>query len=103
MYAIFVTGGKQYRVEAGQTVRVEKLVAEDGAEVVFDTVLGVSKDGQFTVGAPYVAGAKVVATVKRNAKGPKIMVFKYKNKVQFRKRQGHRQPFTELVISKIEA
>jgi large subunit ribosomal protein L21 len=103
MYAIVVTGGKQYRVEEGQSIRVEKINAADGAEVVLDQVLAVSKDGQLTVGSPTVAGAKVVATVKRTAKGPKIQILKFKHKVNYRKRQGHRQPFTELVISKIEA
>lgn len=103
MYAIVQTGGKQYRIEEGQTIRVEKLAVEDGAEVVLDQVLAVNKDGQFTFGSPFVAGAKVVATAKRTAKGPKIEIFKYKSKVNYRRRQGHRQPFTELVINKIEA
>lgn len=102
-YAIIETGGKQYRVQAGETVRIEKLVAGEGDTVVLDKVLAVSKDGQLTVGAPYVAGAKVTASVKAQGKAPKIIVFKYHNKTNYRRKTGHRQPFTAVTIQSIEA
>ena len=102
-YAIIETGGKQYRVQAGETIRIEKLEANEGESVAFDKVLMVSKDGQLTVGAPLVAGAKVTGTVKAQGKAPKIIVFKYHNKVNYRRKTGHRQPFTAVTISAIEA
>jgi large subunit ribosomal protein L21 len=102
-YAIIETGGKQYRVQPGETIRIEKLAASEGDSIVLDKVLAVSKDGQLTVGAPYVAGAKVVATVKAQGKAPKIIVFKYHNKTNYRRKTGHRQPFTAVTIEKIEA
>lgn len=101
-YAIVETGGKQYRVEAGETVRIEKLTANEGETVVLDKVLVVSKDGKLTVGAPYVTGAKVTGTVKAQGKAPKIIVFKYHAKVNYRRKTGHRQPFTALTIESIE-
>ncbi|MCR4398097.1 MAG: 50S ribosomal protein L21 [Firmicutes bacterium] len=102
MYAILETGGKQYRVSEGERMRVEKLDAPVGGEVEFDRVLYVEKaDGQALVGTPLVAGAKVVATVERQGKGRKILVFHYRHKVNYRKRYGHRQPFTQLVVRKI--
>lgn len=102
MYAIIETGGKQYRVAPGDTIRVEKLNVEAGDTVTLDKVLAVSKEGGLAVGAPYVEGAKVVAKVAGQGKAKKIFVFKYKNKVNYRRRQGHRQPFTQLVIESIE-
>jgi large subunit ribosomal protein L21 len=102
-YAIIETGGKQYRVQPGETVRIEKLAAGEGATVAFDKVLVVNTDGNLTVGAPYVTGAKVTATVKAQGKAPKIIVFKYHNKVNYRRKTGHRQPFTAVTIEKIEA
>lgn len=103
MYAIVETGGKQYRVAPGDVVRVEKLDAEVGSQVVLDKVLVVSKDNSLTVGTPVVAGARVVAKVLEQDRAPKILVFKYKAKVNYRRRYGHRQPFTKLSIEKIEA
>ena len=97
MKAIFVTGGKQYIVEEGQELYVEKLDAEEGKEVVFDEVLYV--DGK--VGTPTVKGAKVVAKVLKNGKGKKILVFKYKPKKKYRRTQGHRQPYTKILIKSI--
>lgn len=97
MKAIFVTGGKQYMVEEGQEIYVEKLNQEVDAEVVFDEVLYV--DGK--VGTPTVKGAKVVAKVLKNGKQKKILVFKYKPKKKYRKTQGHRQPYTKLLIKSI--
>lgn len=101
MYAIIVTGGKQFKVAEGDTIYVEKLDVEDGAAVTFDNVLVVEKDGNVTVGAPSVAGASVSGSVVKTGKGKKIMVFKYKSKKGYRRRQGHRQPFTKVTINKI--
>lgn len=101
MYAIVKTGGKQYCVEEGKKISVEKLDAEVGAEVVFDQVLLVAGD-DVKVGAPVVAGAKVVAKVLEQGKGKKIRIFKYKAKSNYRRRQGHRQPFTKVEVTKIE-
>ena len=103
MYAIIKTGGKQYRVSEGEAVQIEKLNAEVGAEVVFEEVLTVVNDADVKIGAPVVEGAKVTAKVVEQGKADKIFVFKYKAKVNYRKRQGHRQPFTTVEITKIEA
>ena len=103
MYAIIQTGGKQYKVAEGDTVLVEKLEAAEGDVVTFDQVLTVVKDSDVVVGKPVVDGAKVTAKVESQGKGKKILVFKYKAKSNYRKRQGHRQPFTKVVIEKIEA
>ena len=97
MKAIFVTGGKQYMVEEGQELYVEKLPQEVDAEVVFDEVLYV--DGK--VGTPTVKGAKVVAKVLKHGKQKKILVFKYKPKKKYRRTQGHRQPYTKILIKSI--
>jgi large subunit ribosomal protein L21 len=98
MKAIFVTGGKQYLVDEGTELYVEKLNNEVNTEVVFDEVLYV--DGK--VGNPYVKGAKVTAEVLKHGKQKKIIVFKYKPKKKYRKTQGHRQPYTKIIIKKIE-
>ncbi len=103
MYAIIKTGGKQYKVAEGDVILVEKLSAEEGASVVFDEVLTVVNDGDVKVGKPLVEGAKVTAKVEAQGKGKKIRVFKYKAKSNYRKRQGHRQPYTKVTIEKIEA
>lgn len=103
MYAIIETGGKQYRVEEGDTLFVEKLNANEEETVVLDKVLAVSKDGQLTVGSPMVEGAKVEAKVLKQGKGKKVIIFKYKPKKDYRKKRGHRQPYTKLVIEKINA
>lgn len=102
-YAIVEAGGKQYRVQPGDTLRVEKLKAGEGETVVFDKVLAVSKDGKLTVGAPYVSGAKVTCSVKAQGKAPKIIIFKYHNKTNYRRKTGHRQPFTAVTVNAIEA
>lgn len=99
MKAIFVTGGKQYIVSEGEEIYVEKLDTEAGKNVVFDEVLYV--DGK--VGNPTVKGAKVEAEVLKHGKQKKIIVFKYKAKKKYRKKQGHRQPYTKLKITKIGA
>nr|WP_092068684.1 50S ribosomal protein L21 [Dendrosporobacter quercicolus]NSL47189.1 50S ribosomal protein L21 [Dendrosporobacter quercicolus DSM 1736]SDL79800.1 large subunit ribosomal protein L21 [Dendrosporobacter quercicolus] len=103
MYAIIETGGKQYRVTEGDVVTVEKIEAGEGETVEFDRVLTVVKDGSVVLGKPVVTGAKVTAKVVAQGKAKKILVFKYKAKSNYRRRQGHRQPFTKLVIEKIEA
>ena len=102
MYAIIQTGGKQYRVSEGDVLSVEKLPVAEGEEVVFDQVLTVVADGDVKIGKPVVEGAKVTAKVVEHGKGKKILIFKYKAKSNYRKRQGHRQPYTKVEISKIE-
>lgn len=103
MYAIIETGGKQFKVQEGDVLNVELLAAEVGSTVVIDRVLMVNKDGKVQVGNPTVAGAKVSLKVEEHGKGKKIVVFKYKSKKNYRKKQGHRQPFTKVVVEKIEA
>ena len=101
MYAIIKTGGKQYRVQEGDNIFVEKLDADVDSNVVFDQVLAVVNDGDVKVGAPVVEGAKVTAKVLAQGKEKKILVFKYKAKSNYRRRQGHRQPYTKVEIGKI--
>lgn len=101
MYAIIETGGKQYRVQEGDTLFIEKLDVNAGDSIAFDKVLAVSKDGSVSFGSPVVAGATVKATVVENGKGKKVVIFKYKRKKDFRKKQGHRQPFTKVKIESI--
>lgn len=103
MYAIIKTGGKQYKVAEGEVIYVEKLDAEAGDAVTFDEVLAVVADGDVKVGKPVVAGARVTGKVEAQGKEKKILVFKYKAKSNYRRRQGHRQPYTKVVIEKIEA
>jgi large subunit ribosomal protein L21 len=103
MYAIIQTGGKQYRVAEGDKIFVEKLASEVDSEVVFNDVLAVVNDGDVKVGSPVVEGAKVTAKVLEQGKEKKVLIFKYKSKANYRRRQGHRQPFTKVVIEKIEA
>ncbi len=100
-YAIIETGGKQYKVTEGQTIQVERLEAEEGGTVQLDKVLLLTDGDNITVGKPLIEGARVMATVKKNGKGKKIIVFKYKAKVRYRRKNGHRQQFTSLVIDKI--
>jgi large subunit ribosomal protein L21 len=101
MYAVIKTGGKQYRVTEGQTLKVEKLEVEEGASVEFDTVLMIADGGQVKVGAPYVEGARVSATVKSQGRGPKVRIVKFRRRKHYRKTQGHRQSYTELRIGGI--
>ena len=102
MFAIFVTGGKQYKVAEGDVVFVEKLGIAEGESVTFDKVLAVGGEA-LSVGTPYVAGATVVATVLKNGKSMKIDVIKYKSKKNEKKKIGHRQDYTKIQIAKIEA
>lgn len=101
MYAIIETGGKQVKVEVGATVYVEKLAANEGDEVVFDKVLLVGGE-KAKVGAPYVEGATVKGRITKNGKERKIVVFKYKSKKNYRRTQGHRQPYTRVSIESID-
>ena len=103
MQAIIVTGGKQYRVEQGDIVYIEKLDVEADSEVKFDQVLAVGEEGSVKVGAPVVEGAPVSAKVIKNGKGKKVRIFKYNPKKGYRKRQGHRQPYTKVQIGAIQA
>ena len=104
MYAIIKTGGKQYKVAEGEVIYVEKLDAEAGDAVTFDEVLAVVADGDVKVGKPVVAGAKVTGKVEAQGKEKKIHIFKYKpKKGSTRRRQGHRQPYTKLIVESIEA
>ena len=102
MYAVIETGGKQYKVNEGDTVFVEKLAAEDGAEVVFDKVLVAGEGADVKVGAPTVDGAKVTAKVVKSGKSKKITVFTYKPKKNEKRKMGHRQPYTKVQIDAIE-
>ena len=101
MYAIIETGGKQYRVENGDQIAVEKLGVEDGAKVVFDKVLVVGDGADIKVGAPYVDGVTVEGNAIETGKGKKVIIFKYKAKKDYRKKQGHRQPYTLVEITSI--
>ncbi len=101
MFAIFVTGGKQYKVAEGDVIFVEKLGVNEGEKVTFDKVLCVNGE-TLSVGAPYVAGATVVASVVKNGKSKKIDVIKYKSKKNEKKKIGHRQDYSKIVIEKIE-
>ncbi len=101
MYAIIETGGKQYRVKEGDTIYVEKLDQEANSTYTFDKVLAVFDDKTLTVGNPVVSGAKVESTVVAHVKGKKIIVFKYKPKKDYRRKNGHRQPYTKITINKI--
>ena len=102
MYAIIATGGKQYKVSEGDVIRIEKLEAEAGETVTFDQVLAVN-DGELKVGCPTVEGASVSATVEKQGKAKKVIVYKYKRKTGYHKKNGHRQLFTQVKIDKINA
>ncbi|MCR2802638.1 50S ribosomal protein L21 [Paenibacillus soyae] len=103
MFAIIETGGKQYKVQEGDVIYIEKLNGNEGENVTFDRVLAVSgKDGLVT-GAPVVSGASVTGKVEKHGKGQKIIVYKYKAKKNYRRKQGHRQPYTKVTIEKIQA
>lgn len=99
MYAIFATGGKQYRAAPGDVVRVEKIEVEKGATVELDKVLMIADGDDVKVGSPHIDGGKVTATVRDHGRGPKIRIIKFKRRKHHMKRQGHRQWFTELEIT----
>lgn len=101
MFAVIETGGKQYKVSVGSVLNVEKLTANVGDEIILDKVLLIGKDDGILIGKPYVEGAKVVAKVLRQDKYPKVIVFKFKRKKHYRRKYGHRQPFTQLSVQEI--
>ena len=103
MHAIIETGGKQYKVTEGDTLFIEKLEAEAGQAITFDKVLAILDGDKATFGAPVVEGASVAATVVKNGKGKKVRIFKYNPKKGYRKRQGHRQPYSKVQIGAIQA
>lgn len=103
MHAIIETGGKQYKVAEGDVLFIEKLEAEAGQAITFDKVLAILDGDKATFGAPVVEGASVAATVVKNGKGKKVRIFKYNPKKGYRKRQGHRQPYTKVQIGAIQA
>ncbi len=101
MYAIIETGGKQYKVAVGDKVKVEKLEAEEGGEVVFDKIVAIGGEEGLKAGTPYVEGAKVVGEVTEQGKHKKVVVVHYKPKKNIRKKNGHRQPYTEVLVKEI--
>jgi len=103
MYAVIETGGKQFRVQEGDTLYVEKLAANVGETVTVDKVFLFEKDGVVKVGAPVVEGAKAVLKVVEHGKGDKIIVFRYKAKKNVRRKQGHRQPYTKVIVETLQA
>ncbi len=103
MYAIIATGGKQYRVKEGEKLRVEKLPAEAGDKIELDKVLLVGEGEDVKIGAPYLKGAKVTATVAANGRGDKVKIIKFHRRKHYRKQMGHRQSYTEIEITSIKA
>ncbi len=103
MYAVIQTGGKQYRVAEGSTLKIEKLAADEGASVELDKVLMVADGDSVTVGTPYVEGGKVVAMVKAHGRGKKVNIIKFRRRKHHMKRQGHRQAYTEIEVTGISA
>jgi len=102
MQAVIATGGKQYWVKEGDIIRVEKIDQEKGKKIEFNQVLMVNKEGEYIIGRPLVEKAKVSGKVLNQGKAKKIIVFKYKSKKKYRKKTGHRQPYTEVLIEKIK-
>ena len=103
MYAVILSGGKQYRVAEGDTIRVEKLAGEEGGAVELDRVLMIADGDDVKIGAPYLDGGKVTATVKAQGRGKKVKIVKFRRRKHHLKRQGHRQAYTELQITGIQA
>ncbi|NRA56027.1 MAG: 50S ribosomal protein L21 [Gammaproteobacteria bacterium] len=103
MYAVFQSGGKQHRVTEGQTLRLEKIDLEAGASIDFDKVLMIANGEEINIGAPYIAGGKVVAEVITHGRGEKVKIVKFRRRKHSRKSQGHRQWFTEVKITAINA
>ena len=101
MLAVIRTGGKQYLVSPGQKIKIEKVEAKEGSEIKFDEVLLLEKGKKLEIGTPLVKEVKVTGKIIRHGKGKKIIIFKYKAKTRYKKKAGHRQPFTELEILKI--
>lgn len=103
MYAVITTGGKQYRVSEGTVVRIEKLEAEAGTTVEFDKILVVGAGAEIAVGAPYVSGARVTATVQSHGKADKVRIVKFRRRKHYLRQKGHRQPYTEIKVTGISA
>lgn len=103
MYAVIETGGKQYKVQEGDIVFVERLSGEENSQVVFDKIIAIGDGSDIKVGAPYVDGATVEANLVKNGKDKKIIVYKMKPKKNYRRKQGHRQPYTKVQITAIKA
>ncbi|MEM7027886.1 MAG: 50S ribosomal protein L21 [Pseudomonadota bacterium] len=103
MYAVIKSGGKQYKVEKGDKLKVEKLATEEGKNVVIDQVLMIADGDDVTVGKPFISGAKVTAKVENHGRGPKVKIIKFRRRKHHRKQMGHRQAYTELSITKIAA
>ena len=101
MYAVIKTGGKQYKVAAGDKLKVEKLEVAEGGKVVLDKVLVLADGDAVTIGSPLIAGAKVNATVVSHGRGDKVMIFKFRRRKHYRKTQGHRQSYTEILIDDV--
>ncbi|MCD6500744.1 50S ribosomal protein L21 [bacterium] len=102
MLAVIRTGGKQYLVSPGDKIKIEKIEKKEGEEVVFSDILLLEKNKKVEIGTPKVKGAKVIGKVLKQGKGEKVIIFKYKPKKRYKKKQGHRQPYTEVEITKIE-
>ncbi len=103
MYAVIKTGGKQYKVAAGEKLKVEQLAADVGAQITIDQVLAIGAGADMQFGAPWVAGASVVATVVSHGRHPKVRIFKMRRRKHYQKRQGHRQNYTEIEIGSVNA
>ncbi len=101
MLAAIKTGGKQYLVSPGQKIKIEKIEADSGKEIIFDEVLLVEKNKKLEIGVPFIKGAKVIGKILSQGKGKKVIAFKYKSKTRRKTKKGHRQPFTEIEIVKI--
>jgi large subunit ribosomal protein L21 len=102
MYAIIETGGKQYKVQAGDVIYIEKLDEQAGDQVVFNNVIAIGSGESLQAGEPFVTGASVTGKVDKHGRGQKIIVFKYKPKKSYRRKQGHRQPYTKVIIENIQ-
>ena len=103
MYAVIKTGGKQYKVTAGETLKIERLAGDVGADVTLDQILAVGSGSDLVTGAPFVTGASVLASIVSHGRHEKVRIFKMKKRKHYQKRQGHRQSFTEIRISAINA
>lgn len=101
MLAVIKSGGKQYLVSPGQKIKIEKIGAKEGSEIKFEEVLLLEKGGKLEIGTPFVEGAKVVGKILKHGRGKKLIIFKYKPKIRYKVKKGHRQPFTEIEITKI--
>ena len=101
MFAVIATGGKQYRVQEGSVLRIQKLVAEQGAEVEFDQVLLIGKGADVKLGAPFLSGGKVTATVQSHGKGDKVRIVKFRRRKHYKREKTHRQEYTEIKVTGI--